>query len=130
MLGMDNYGDWGRDGIYKLDSGLLKLQIVSDYAIKANKLAAFTETGLETIPNKTWWTQILLKTLKSAKLQLAYVLVWRNDATSPTHYYAPYPGQESEPDFIKFYNDRYSLFEKDIKGLYHKRKLKVKQKKI
>ena len=130
MLGMDNYGDWGRDGIYKLDSGLLKLQIVSDYAIKANKLAAFTETGLETIPNKTWWTQILLKTLKSAKLQLAYVLVWRNDATSPTHYYAPYPGQESEPDFIKFYNDRYSLFEKDIKGLYLKRKLKVKQKKI
>ncbi len=130
MLGIDNYGDWGRDGIYKLDSGLHKLKIVSNYAIKANKMAAFTETGLESIPNKTWWTETLLKTLKAAKLQLAYVLVWRNDAASPTHYYAPFPGQVSEPDFIKFYNDPYSLFEKDVKGLYHKRKLKVKQKRI
>lgn len=87
-------------------------------AIKKNKLAAFTETGLESIPNENWWTEVLLKTLKSDNLQLAYVLVWRNDATSPTHFYAPFPGQASEKDFIKFYEDPFTLFEKDLKNIY------------
>ena len=118
MLGMDNYGDWGRDGFYDIAAGVKKLQIVSGYAIKANKLAAFTETGLESIPKANWWTDILLKSLKDAKLRLAYVLVWRNDVSSPTHYYAPFPGHLSVPDFIKFYNDPYTLFEKDLPALY------------
>jgi len=118
MLGMDDYGDFGRDGKYDLDAGLKKLKIFSDLAIKKKKLAAFTETGLESIPNEKWWTEVLLKTLKSENLQLAYVLVWRNDVTSPTHYYAPFPGQVSERDFKKFYNDPFTLFEKDLKNIY------------
>ena len=118
MLGVDNYADFGRDGKYNLDTGIIKLQIVSDYAKKAGKVAAFTETGLESIPNPTWWTGTLLKALKTKKLRLAYVLVWRNDARSPTHFYAPFPGQVSVPDFIKFYNDKYTLFEKDLKRMY------------
>ncbi len=122
ILGIDNYGDWGRDGKYDLQAGIKKLQIVSDYAREANKVAAFTETGLESIPNKTWWTEILLKSLKSANVRLAYVLVWRNDARSPTHFYAPFPGQSSTLDFIKFYADPYSYFENDLqkKSLYKK----------
>jgi mannan endo-1,4-beta-mannosidase len=119
MVGMDNYGDWGRDGKYNVEAGVQKLQIVSDYAKKHHKLAAFTETGLESIPNNTWWTEILLKALKSAKLQLAYVLVWRNDETSPTHYYAPFPGHTSAGDFINFYKDPYTFFEKDLPDMYH-----------
>ncbi|MEO6285932.1 MAG: glycosyl hydrolase [Dyadobacter sp.] len=118
MVGMDNYGDFGRDGKYNLEAGLKKLKIVSDYAGKAGKLAAFTETGLETIPNPTWWTETLLKTLKAQKMSLAYVLVWRNDTKSPTHFYAPFPGQVSAQDFVKFYNDPYTLFEKDLKDIY------------
>jgi mannan endo-1,4-beta-mannosidase len=121
MVGMDNYGDMGRNR-YAVDTAALKLKIVSDYAIKAGKLAAFTETGLETIPNTTWWTETLLKVLKSRDLRLAYVLVWRNDTRSPTHYYAPFPGQVSVPDFMKFYNDPYTLFESDLKDLYGRRK--------
>lgn len=122
MVGMDNYGDFGRYGKYNVDSGILKLKIVSDYAKKAGKLAAFTETGLESIPNTTWWTAVLLKALRKEKLRLAYVLVWRNDATSPTHYYAPFPGQVSEADFIKFYNDPFTLFENDLGDIYKKGK--------
>ncbi len=118
MVGMDNYGDFGRDGKYNLEAGLGKLKIVSDYAKKANKLAAFTETGLETVPNPDWWTEILLKTLKAEKMNLAYVLVWRNDTKSPTHFYAPFPGQVSAPDFVKFYNDPYTFFESDLKDIY------------
>lgn len=122
ILGVDNYGDFGRDGKYNLDAGIKKLKIVSDYALKAGKLAAFTETGLESIPNPTWWTETLLKALQKEKLQLTYVLVWRNDARSATHFYAPFPGQASEADFIKFYNDPYTLFENDLRKIYRRKR--------
>ena len=49
---------------------------------------------------------------------ITYVLVWRNDTKSPTHFYAPFPGQVSVPDFMKFYDDPYTLFEKDLKKIY------------
>jgi mannan endo-1,4-beta-mannosidase len=118
MVGMDDYADFGRDGKYNLAAGLNKLRIVSDYAIKANKLAAFTETGLESIPQKNWWTDVLLKTIKTSGARLSYVLVWRNDSKSPTHYYAPFPGHVSADDFTRFYNDPYTLFENDLKKIY------------
>lgn len=118
MVGMDNYGDFGRDGKYNLEAGLRKLKVVSDYGKKHNKVAAFTETGLESIPNNTWWTETLLKMLKSNNLQLAYVLVWRNDARSATHFYAPYPGHSSVPDFLLFYKDPFTMFENDLKKIY------------
>lgn len=117
MIGMDNYGDFGRDGKYNLEAGLKKLTIVSDLAAKKGKLAAFTETGLESIPNPEWWTAVLLNTLKQ-NLRLSYVLVWRNDTTSPTHYYAPFPGHGSEQDFLKFYTDTFTLFETDLCNIY------------
>ena len=117
MVGMDNYGDMGRDG-YRLDVATKKLQIVSDYAKKKGKLAAFTETGLESIPNTSWWNDVLLKVMKSPGMQLCYVLVWRNDTSSATHYYAPFPGHSSVPDFLKFYNDPFTLFEKDLPNMY------------
>lgn len=121
MVGMDNYGDMGRNK-YDLDAAALKLKIVSDYALRAGKLAAFTETGLESIPNPTWWTETLLKVMRADKsMRLSYVLVWRNDQRSPTHYYAPLPGHSSVPDFIKFYEDPYTLFENDLKDIYGKK---------
>ncbi|NGY36840.1 beta-mannosidase [Flavobacterium sp. XN-5] len=125
MVGMDNYGDFGRDGDYNIERAIMKLKIVSDYGIKNNKLAALTETGLETIPNPTWWTETLLKVLKSENMQLSYVLVWRNDTQSPTHFYAPFPGQVSAPDFLKFYNDPYTIFEKDLKKIYRRKFLGI-----
>jgi mannan endo-1,4-beta-mannosidase len=118
MVGMDNYADFGRNGRYNLAAGIRKLKIMSIYARKARKLAAFTETGLESVPNPTWWTETLLKALRAGEMQLTYVLVWRNDAKSPTHYYAPFPGHPSVPDFLKFYQDPYTLFENDLRGLY------------
>ncbi|WP_026730745.1 glycoside hydrolase family 26 protein [Flavobacterium denitrificans] len=121
LFGMDDYADFGRDGKYNLEAGVKRLKIISDLGIKKLKLAAFTETGLESIPNEKWWTEILLKALKSENLQLAYVLVWRNDSASLTHYYAPFPGQISAPDFVKFYNDPFTLFEKDLNNIYKKK---------
>ncbi|HEX8460362.1 MAG TPA: glycosyl hydrolase [Segetibacter sp.] len=118
LVGVDNYGDFGRDNKYNVEAGVKKLQVVSDYAKKSGKLAAFTETGLESIPNATWFTETLLKALKTKGLQLCYVLVWRNDSRSQTHFYAPYPGHSSVPDFLQFYNDPFTLFENDLKKIY------------
>jgi mannan endo-1,4-beta-mannosidase len=118
ILGMDDYADFGRNGKYDTAAGIQKLKIVSDYAQKNNKLAAFTETGLESIPNPDWWTGILLKAVKEKSLKLCYVLVWRNDARSATHFYAPFPGQLSAAGFIAFYNDPFTWFEKDLPGMY------------
>jgi mannan endo-1,4-beta-mannosidase len=124
MVGMDNYGDMGRDR-YALDVAAAKLKIISDYARKSGKLAAFTETGLESIPDANWWTETLLKTMRLHKMNLCYVLVWRNDTKSPTHYYAPFPGHTpSIPNFKRFYEDPYTLFESDLKDIY---KLKKKE---
>ncbi|MGV3528061.1 MAG: glycosyl hydrolase [Flavisolibacter sp.] len=118
MVGIDNYGDMGRDGHYDLNAAIKKLGIVDAYAKKAGKLAAFTETGLESIPKADWWTKVLLKVMRAGDFHLSYVLVWRNDQTSPTHFYAPYPGQVSVPDFLKFYQDPYTLFENDLQNIY------------
>ncbi len=117
MVGMDNYGDMGRDK-YRIDTAALKLKVVSDFARSRNKLAAFTETGLESIPDTTWWTESLLKAMTLYDMDLSYVLVWRNDTKSPTHYYAPFPGQVSVPNFQKFYDREYTLFESDLPELY------------
>ena len=118
LVGMDNYGDMGRDGKYDVEAAIKKLKIVSDYAVKKGKLAAFTETGLESIPNTSWWTDVLLRVLKTEGMRMSYVLVWRNDEKSPTHYYAPFPGHPSVPDFIKFYNNDKTVFEKDLPPMY------------
>jgi mannan endo-1,4-beta-mannosidase len=118
MVGMDNYGDMGRDDKYNVEAAIQKLKIVSDFALNNKKLAAFTETGLESLPNPSWWNDVLLKVMKSDGIRMSYVLVWRNDSTSPTHFYAPYPGHANTEDFKKFYNDPYTLFEKDLKNIY------------
>jgi len=118
LVGMDNYGDMGRDGKYDLENAIKKLKIVNDFALENKKLAAMTETGLESIVNPMWYTEVLLKVLQTNKLRLAYVLVWRNDTRSPTHYYAPFPGHPAVPDFKKFYDDKYTLFESDLKKIY------------
>jgi mannan endo-1,4-beta-mannosidase len=122
LVGMDNYGDMGRDR-YAVDVAARKLKIVSDYARKSGKLAAFTETGLESIPDPTWWTNTLLKVMKTGDMSLCYVLVWRNDVKSETHYYAPHPKHmASTEDFKKFYQDPYTLFESDLKNIYSLKK--------
>ena len=118
MVGMDNYHDFGRDASGSLEAGIRKLKIVSDYAQKHNKLAAFTETGLESIPDTTWWTNTLLHSVKNTGIQMSYVLVWRNDSKSPTHYYATPKGHPSYNNFMEFYNDPFVLFESGLPDVY------------
>ncbi|MDR0546495.1 MAG: glycoside hydrolase family 26 protein, partial [Dysgonamonadaceae bacterium] len=123
MVGVDNYHDFGRDAGGSLAEGISDLKIVSDFALKHNKLAAFTETGLESIPDTLWWTNTLLSALKTSGGKFCYVLVWRNDSESPAHYYASPAGHPSHANFVEFYNDPFTLFADDLMDVY---KLKSK----
>lgn len=82
------------------------------------KAAAVTETGYEGVKTSDWWTQTLLPAI--AKYPVCYAMVWRNAHDKAGHFYAPYPGHPSAPDFVEFYKDPRTLFVSDLKGVYGK----------
>ena len=87
---------------------------LKEIAVKKKKIYAITEIGLEKVTEADWWTNILLPIIHNSGL--SYVLVWRNGR--PDHFYAPYKGQISESDFVKFYQLPETIFSKDLKKLY------------
>lgn len=93
-----------------------QLQLLEEMAAEKNKLMAIGETGYEQIPFATWWTETLSKAIGDHKI--SYVLVWRNHGYNQwmkkMHYYAPYKDQVSALDFVKFYNQDNTLFERDV----------------
>ena len=95
------------------------LAMVCDVAKKRQKAVALTETGFECIKSHDWWTKTLAPVL--AKHPISYVLVWCNAHNRMNHYYAPYPGQQSASDFVRFYNDPRTLFLHDVNALYAER---------
>src|SRR5690606_961618 len=100
-----------------------RLRLVVEMAEARGKLAALTETGLETVPDDDFWTNRLLRAITAdpAARRIAYVLVWRNANAAtdrPDHYYAPYAGHPSAPDFLRFKEDPFVLFEDELPDLY------------
>jgi len=118
VLGMDEYWDFRPDGANNPLLAAEKVKIVSDLAQEKDKVAAMTETGLESITDSTFFTKTLLPVLRYKGSKLAYVMLWRNDNHMKYHFYAPFPGHNSVPDFMKFYNEDYTLFENDMKGIF------------
>jgi len=118
VLGMDEYWDFKPDGANNPLLAAEKVKIVSGLAQEKDKVAAMTETGLESITDSTFFTKTLLPVLRYKGSKLAYVMLWRNDNRMKHHFYAPFPGHNSVPDFMKFYNEDYTLFENDLKGIY------------
>ena len=94
----------------------LNLKALCDIAQQHNVVPALTETGMESLGKADWWTSTLMPVLN--KFPIAYVLLWRNAHNKPGHFYMPYPGQKTVSDFVKFYNDKRTLFVKDVNGLY------------
>ena len=95
------------------------LGMVCAIAKKRQKAVALTETGYECLKKKDWWTATLAPILE--RHPISYVLVWRNAHNRENHFFAPYPGQQSASDFIRFYNDKRTLFLQDLNGLYLKK---------
>lgn len=115
IIGMDNYYDFTSEGD-GLEWVARKLAIVSAVCSHKNKIAALTETGLEGIPDSTWWTEKLYKAVTNDSVRIAYLMVWRN--ADKKHHYAPYKGHPSAADFLKFKNKPDILFEDRLPDLY------------
>lgn len=120
LLGLDCYcfapsGD--ADAVAKYAQMLdTQLGMVCKLAKQHSKAVALTETGYEGIKTAKWWTHTLMPVLD--KHPISYVLVWRNAHDKPGHFFAPYPGHSSAPDFVEFYNHPKSLFLHNVNGLY------------
>ncbi len=116
ILGFDDYHDVGESG--NIEDLIKRLRMIVELAEEKGKIAALTETGHEAIPHHKWWTEKVLKNIKSDTLasKIAWMLVWRN--ARPTHHYAPYPNHKSAPDFIEFSKDPMILFSEDLPAVY------------
>jgi hypothetical protein len=112
---MYQYGDPQKEKWFEVNANKA-LALVGEIAKEKNKLFALGETGYEAVPYANWWTETLMNAIGDNKI--SYVLVWRNhgynEFMKKMHYYAPYKGQVSEQDFIKFYELSRTLFEKDV----------------
>ena len=95
-----------------------RLKMLVRIAENHGKVAALSETGLEKIPVDDWFTEVLLNGIREDVItsRISYVLLWRNANTG--HHYAPFKGHSSESDFLKFYQDPYTLFMTDLPNMY------------
>ena len=110
-LGLDAYDG---DGSERFVSGLNRsLAVMDSLSRDTGKPYAVSETGREGIPEAKWWSGSLLRGIGT--YTPSYVLVWRNapDDAKPGHFYAPWPGQASEEDFLRFHADARTLFLRD-----------------
>lgn len=110
VIGFDTYQFDKKAFVETLDR---MLGIITVLGQTHDKVPALTEVGYEGVPDAKWWTGTLWPVLEKYPT-LSYVLVWRNARERVTHYYAPYPGQVSADDFVKFYELPETLFASEV----------------
>ncbi len=109
ILAFDLY-DRGRDFPKVLRNCAATVSTLANYK---NKVAAVSESGGPIATNTEWWTKTLLEPLKP--FDLSYVLVWRNPWQPASHgAFSAYKGSPDLADFIKFYDDPKTLFQKEV----------------
>lgn len=98
---------------------IFMLELLDSLSTSHQKLMAISETGLETIPDPRWFTDVVLHTLTAneSTRKAAWILFWRNGR--PDHFYAPHPGHPVVPDFIEFMNHDLMLSLSELPDLYH-----------
>lgn len=91
------------------------LQIITTYAQKSGKMATIGETGLESVSDTTYFTQIVYPVI--SKYRISWILFWRNawERDKNDHYYLPFKGHPAESDFKKFVSQPTILMNKDIR---------------
>jgi beta-mannanase len=117
VMGFDIYqrkGGAEGNGIFIKDADTM-LTMLEEIAREKNKIPALTEFGYAQVPDSSWWTNVLFKALEQHKI--SYALAWRSagyKSSGEVEYYLPFKGQVSEKDFIKFYNEPKTLFQKEV----------------
>jgi len=112
ILGMDDYK--GLNNRKSISLTISMLETLDSLAEARSKLFILSETGSERIPDAEWFTSTVLPALKAndETMNVSWILFWRNGR--PDHFYAPYPGHSSAPDFKRFAEDPYTAFLDDV----------------
>lgn len=96
-----------------------QLSVVEAVAKEKQKIAAIGELGYNLIPDVQWFTKTVSAAVK--KHHFAYLLYWRNAGFKPKdnamEYYIPYKGHAAAPDFMQYYRQPETLFEKEAAAL-------------
>jgi mannan endo-1,4-beta-mannosidase len=116
VLGFDDYHSLVKKET--VHGTVAMLEILDALGRAKSKLITISETGVETIPDATWFTKVVLPTLKTndATMKASWILFWRNGR--PDHFYGPHPAHPSAGDFVKFKEDTVTLFLSDTEGIY------------
>lgn len=93
------------------------LDVVTKYAQAHNKVAVIGETGMEGIPETTYFTETVYPMV--TVYDIAWVLFWRNswEGDKPNHHYLPFEGHTSAPDFKEFADKPEILLNNDLKKI-------------
>ncbi len=115
ILGIDIYRDVESNHPEKY---MNRIKLVAEIAEEKGKIAALTETGFSNPDIENFWTEFVLKPIKNDPVarKISYMLFWAN--YSGGAFFSIYPGHESEPDFLKLYEDSFTLFRDDLPNLY------------
>jgi beta-mannanase len=125
VLGFDIYQAYNTGTNEQFSKGANNmLSMLDSIASAHNKIPALTEFGYNSLPDSTWWTNVLLPVLKNHKA--AYALAWRNAGAKKdgsAEFYLPYKGQSSADDFKIFCDDAFILLQQDVakEKLYQKK---------
>jgi mannan endo-1,4-beta-mannosidase len=91
------------------------LATLDSVATEHNKIPALTEFGNSGLKDSVWWTSTFLKAI--APYKISYALAWRNAGIKDANrfeFYVPYKGHSSANNFVEFYKNEKTLFQKDV----------------
>lgn len=133
LLGFDMYHDKPQREDGWIEAFVKDCEIIARLAEEKNKIGAITEVGIRwnaderglatnqnAIPD--WYTWLLgaIKENEWAR-QMVYMLNWWNGANG--QFWVPYKGHEMASDFISFYQDSFTRFNKAQKDIYEIREI-------
>ncbi len=115
IIGLDDYNSLNTGHPEKLISNL---EVIAQIAIDHNKIAAFTETGINRVERKEYFTKELLPCLDHSELtrSISWVLFWRN--ADEKQHFMPAPGHPAANDFIEFSKNKRILMLNNIPDMY------------
>ncbi|MFF0201296.1 glycosyl hydrolase [Streptomyces sp. NPDC005017] len=122
VLGYDAYDSSAGSPAW-LDALVTDLAMVVRLANERGKVPAYSEFGESGTEgrNPRWYVQ-LLDAIKADPLarQATYMLTWANFGGT-NRAYVPYPGNPLLPGFVAYYQDPYTLFAGDLRGVFSAR---------
>lgn len=115
IIGVDDYNSLRTGHPEQL---IDNLEVVASVARDHHKLCALTETGIDLMVHKDYFTKELLPCLDHSDLtrSISWVLFWRNAMAKQL--YLPDPTHPSARDFLEFRKSKLILMQNDIPDLY------------